>query len=593
MKRRNIAILVALFIGAVSLDVPYIFDATKSQLTDKVESFSENRKKNKIKFYQESASKKFEKRDYKGAINDITKAIKTNPEKDSVKRELYEDRIRYKGRIKDYQGQYNDYEKLLAITPIRREQERIIFKRAWIKRFYLKEYIYAIYDYTQVIENSSRESQVRDAYYERGLTKEEMGDISGAIADLNEYVERYRIGPRGYTVLGRLNFKVKDYLKSVSNYDKAITIGETYDWDLSFFNKDANYLGRATAKLKLKDYIGAIDDFDIVVKSHSEGKKSINDESYARAYTQRGIAKAQIKDYLGAIDDQKKAMKIYPSKDGANSNNLSKIYYLAGDMVSSCSSLKIAKNMGHKDATKIFHSSRGTEICKSAEEKKKQGLLTAYENWFKSAMENIKKGYFKSAIYDFDMALTFNKSGDAYYNRGNAYRDLKDYRAAISDYSKAIEINPNDYEAYHNRGNANIDLKNYKKGFSDYKKALELKPNFYLVYFNRGNAYRDTEKYKKAISDYTKAIEIIPNFLDAYFNSGSIKLFKTKDYLAAISDFNRAIEINPRDTNLYFLRALAKEKSGDLEGACSDANEAKSRGKFDPRNQGFIDRVCK
>ena len=36
------------------------------------------------------------------------------------------------------------------------------------------------------------------------------------------------------------------------------------------------------------------------------------------------------------------------------------------------------------------------------------------------------------------------KDADAYYNRGIAKGDLKDYYGAISDYTKAIEINPND-----------------------------------------------------------------------------------------------------------------------------------------------------
>ena len=32
---------------------------------------------------------------------------------------------------------------------------------------------------------------------------------------------------------------------------------------------------------------------------------------------------------------------------------------------------------------------------------------------------------------------------EAYYNRGNAYSDLKNYSQAISDYNQAIKLNPN------------------------------------------------------------------------------------------------------------------------------------------------------
>ena len=41
---------------------------------------------------------------------------------------------------------------------------------------------------------------------------------------------------------------------------------------------------------------------------------------------------------------------------------------------------------------------------------------------------------------------------DAYYNRAEAKYVLLDYQGAISDYTKAIEINPQYENAYHFRG---------------------------------------------------------------------------------------------------------------------------------------------
>ena len=37
-------------------------------------------------------------------------------------------------------------------------------------------------------------------------------------------------------------------------------------------------------------------------------------------------------------------------------------------------------------------------------------------------------------------------------------KNLEDYKGAIQDYNKAIEINPNDADAYNNRGNAKAKL---------------------------------------------------------------------------------------------------------------------------------------
>ena len=48
--------------------------------------------------------------------------------------------------------------------------------------------------------------------------------------------------------------------------------------------------------------------------------------------------------------------------------------------------------------------------------------------------------------------VSFGQTAEEYYNRGNSKAKAKDYYGAIADYTKAIEINPNDAGAYYNRG---------------------------------------------------------------------------------------------------------------------------------------------
>ena len=66
----------------------------------------------------------------------------------------------------------------------------------------------------------------------------------------------------------------------------------------------------------------------------------------------------------------------------------------------------------------------------------------------------------------------------AYVNRGLVKSEFKDYNGAISDYTQAIEINPNDATAYYNRGSVKYNLKDYNGAISDYTKAIEINPNF-------------------------------------------------------------------------------------------------------------------
>jgi tetratricopeptide (TPR) repeat protein len=63
----------------------------------------------------------------------------------------------------------------------------------------------------------------------------------------------------------------------------------------------------------------------------------------------------------------------------------------------------------------------------------------------------------------------YNMRGIAYYRQGQIEK-------AISDYNKAIKINPEFAAAYPNRGYVYHSERKYKKAHSDYEKVIELNP---------------------------------------------------------------------------------------------------------------------
>ena len=68
-----------------------------------------------------------------------------------------------------------------------------------------------------------------------------------------------------------------------------------------------------------------------------------------------------------------------------------------------------------------------------------------FEYYFKLAYEKGQKGDYYGAISDYTKAIEIDPQfGKAYYNRGWSKGKLKDYYGAISDYNKALEIDPND-----------------------------------------------------------------------------------------------------------------------------------------------------
>ncbi len=67
-----------------------------------------------------------------------------------------------------------------------------------------------------------------------------------------------------------------------------------------------------------------------------------------------------------------------------------------------------------------------------------------------------------------------SRDAEAYNNRGNTHADKGQYDQAISDYTKALEINPQDAIAYCNRGIVYYFRKEYGKSWENVKKARSL-----------------------------------------------------------------------------------------------------------------------
>jgi len=160
-----------------------------------------------------------------------------------------------------------------------------------------------------------------------------------------------------------------------------------------------------------------------------------------------------------------------------------------------------------------------------------------------------------------------------YNNRGVVYDGLRQHTKAISDYNKAIELNPKYALAYNNRGFAYYNLGQHTKAISDLTKAIELNPKFAEAYNNRGVVYRSLGQVTKAIFDYSKAIELNPKFAKAYYNRG-IDYANLGQYTRAISDFSKAIELNPKYAEAYQIRGAVYGNLGQYTQAISDFTKA-------------------
>jgi len=204
-------------------------------------------------------------------------------------------------------------------------------------------------------------------------------------------------------------------------------------------------------------------------------------------------------------------------------------------------------------------------------------LKVTDRNWLiyhNRGVEYKRLGNYRQAIDDYNKAIEIKPNYvDAYINRGVAYKGLGHYKQAIEDLNKAIEIKPDEAKAYSNRGNVYAGLGHYRQAIEDYNKAIEIKPDEAMVYSNRGAIYNSLGHYSQAIEDLNKAIAIKPNDADAYSNRG-IAYKGLGQYSQAIEDYNRAIEIKPGYAEAYNNRGNAYNDLGNYSQAIEDYSRA-------------------
>jgi tetratricopeptide (TPR) repeat protein len=164
-------------------------------------------------------------------------------------------------------------------------------------------------------------------------------------------------------------------------------------------------------------------------------------------------------------------------------------------------------------------------------------------------------------------------------NRGVARQKKGDLDGAIADYSRAIELNPQNALAYNNRGLVKIAKGDLEGALGDYDRALQINPRNFEIRTNRGVARQKAGDTDGATKDYDIAIKLYHKYALAYSNRANLKLAQN-DVDGALEDCNRALDYNSKDAGAYNTRALIERTKGDLDAATADFGRAI---KLDPK----------
>lgn len=212
------------------------------------------------------------------------------------------------------------------------------------------------------------------------------------------------------------------------------------------------------------------------------------------------------------------------------------------------------------------------------------------EKHFECGNKHGENGDYDAAVAEYTKVIQLEPNYEkAYYNRGLAYAKKGEYDKAISDYTKAIDLDPKDINSHVNRGVAYAKKEEYDKAISDFTMVINIDSINVMAYGNRGTAYAKKGEHVKAISDFTKVISLDLNCVMAYGNRG-VAYAKKEEYDKAVSDFTKVINLDPKDAKAYYNRGKVYVKKGEYDKAISDYTKTIE---LDPSRKSELEKLIK
>ena len=284
-----------------------------------------------------------------------------------------------------------------------------------------------------------------------------------------------------------------------SHKDDCKTAVEYYDKAIALNSEYTDaYLSRAECKIELMDYDGTISDAENVL--------AVNEKNYTAHYY-KGKANLELGNIQTAIEDFTKAIELRP-----------------------------------RYADPYF--SRGTAY-----------LMQAFDK-----DESHKHQSLTSALENYDAFIDLNKTSPAaYFDRGEVKMELHDYKGAIADFSKAISLDPDDYDAHTMKAICNYHYGYTEQALKEFDAITRMNPEYVNAHFNKGIVLIDLARYEEAIEEFDQVVKKDPEHSDGYEKRGEAK-FEAGMIDEACEDFNKAAEMGDEEAAYWVQHNCGKHK---------------------------------
>jgi tetratricopeptide (TPR) repeat protein len=174
----------------------------------------------------------------------------------------------------------------------------------------------------------------------------------------------------------------------------------------------------------------------------------------------------------------------------------------------------------------------------------------------------LDRGDYDQAISEFDKALQVNpQAAMALADRGMAHMWKGEAALAREDLDKAAAIDPRNVVVARGRGMLALRAVNPADAIAHFSDALVLKPNDVFSLRWRAEAYRQSHDYDKALADGAAVLKVEPGFLDEYVFRADVLRHQSRPE-DALREADRVVTANPDNPDAYVVAAEIDLASG-------------------------------
>jgi len=180
---------------------------------------------------------------------------------------------------------------------------------------------------------------------------------------------------------------------------------------------------------------------------------------------------------------------------------------------------------------------------------KNLGYFYYQTNQYDNALE-----YFNQALEPLHISGNLIAMANNDLLRGQTNKRLGNHTDALDDFSRAIELQPEDGYNYHWRGTTYFATQDYTKALADFTRAIELQAENSWNFYWRGRTYYELGNDAASISLQTD---------DGYKYKWKSTELAIPNYTLALADFNRAVELQPDNAEYAKWQSLVGKQLGN------------------------------